>query len=54
MGSIIGLNYNILKKYMMYITNIRLRAIKEPKMFTEITQNPLPWMDQWLGQGCNF
>jgi ribonucleotide reductase beta subunit family protein with ferritin-like domain len=21
-----------------------------PKMFTEITQNPLPWMDQWLGQ----
>lgn len=50
-GSIIGLNANILTRYMKHITNVRLRAIKEPKMFTEITQNPLPWMDQWLGQG---
>jgi ribonucleoside-diphosphate reductase beta chain len=49
-GSIIGLNAEILTKYMKYITNSRLRAIKEPKMFEEITQNPLPWMDQWLGQ----
>jgi ribonucleoside-diphosphate reductase beta chain len=50
-GSIIGLNANILSLYMKHITNVRLRAIKEPKMFTEVTQNPLPWMDQWLGQG---
>jgi len=49
-GSIIGLNSDILTKYMKFITNSRLRAIKEPKMFPEITQNPLPWMDQWLGQ----
>ena len=50
-GSIIGLNADILTRYMKYITNARLRAIKEPKMFIEITQNPLPWMDSWLGQG---
>jgi len=50
-GSIIGLNTDILTRYMMFITNSRLRAIKEPKMFKDITQNPLPWMDQWLGQG---
>ena len=50
-GSMIGLNADILTRYMKHITNVRLRAIKEPKMFTEITQNPLPWMDQWLGQG---
>jgi ribonucleoside-diphosphate reductase beta chain len=49
-GSIIGLNAEILTQYMKYITNSRLRALKMPKMFTEITQNPLPWMDQWLGQ----
>ena len=49
-GSIIGLNTEILTQYMKYITNTRLRAIKEPKMFEEVTQNPLPWMDQWLGQ----
>jgi ribonucleoside-diphosphate reductase beta chain len=48
-GSIIGLNAEILTRYMKYITNVRLRAIKEPKMFEDITQNPLPWMDQWLG-----
>lgn len=50
-GSIIGLNAEILTRYMKHIVNTRLRAIREPKMFTEITQNPLPWMDQWLGQG---
>jgi len=49
-GSIIGLNAEILEKYMKYIVNTRLRAIREPKMFEEVTQNPLPWMDQWLGQ----
>jgi len=49
-GSIIGLNTEILEKYMKYIVNTRLRAIKEPKMFEDVTQNPLPWMDQWLGK----
>jgi len=50
-GSIIGLNTDILTRYMKHITNTRRRAIKEPKMFDTITQNPLPWMDAWLGQG---
>ncbi len=47
-GSILGLNANILSKYMEYITNQRLRAIGMDKIF-EQNQNPLPWMDAWLG-----
>lgn len=50
-GSIIGLNAEILGSYMKHITNTRLRAIKEDKMFTEVKSNVLPWMDAWLGQG---
>lgn len=50
-GSIIGLNAGVLSHYMKHITNIRLRAIKEPKMFEDIKGNPLPWIDTWLGQG---
>ncbi len=49
-GSIIGLNAEILERYMKHIVNARLRAIKEPKMFEGVSQNPLPWMDQWLGK----
>lgn len=47
-GSILGLNTNILTKYMEYITNQRLRAIGMDKIFEQY-QNPLPWMDAWLG-----
>ncbi len=50
-GSIIGLNTQILTRYMKHITNTRRRAIREPKMFEEIKYNPLPWIDAWLGQG---
>ena len=49
-GSIIGLNEEILTNYMKHITNTRLRAIKEPKIF-EVTKNPLPWINAWLGKG---
>lgn len=50
-GTIIGLNADILKQYMKYLTNQRLRAIGYPKMFDEVTSNPLPWIDAWLGFG---
>jgi len=46
-GSMIGLNASILKDYVEYITNVRLKAIKLNPIF-ENTSNPLPWMNNWL------
>ena len=46
-GSMIGLNANILKDYVEYITNVRLKALNLEPIF-ENTSNPLPWMNNWL------
>ena len=46
-GSMIGLNAQILKDYVEYITNVRLKAIKLTPIF-ESRSNPLPWMNHWL------
>ncbi|CAN8142707.1 ribonucleoside-diphosphate reductase 1 subunit beta [uncultured Thiomicrorhabdus sp.] len=46
-GSMIGLNQSILKDYVEYITNVRLRALKLDPIF-ESKGNPLPWMSSWL------
>ena len=46
-GSMIGLNAQILKDYVEYITNVRLKAIKLTPIF-ESRSNPLPWMNNWL------
>jgi ribonucleoside-diphosphate reductase beta chain len=49
-GSIIGLNSEILKAYMKYLTNNRMRTVGLPKIF-DIVNNPLPWINPWLGIG---
>ncbi|WP_319380903.1 class Ia ribonucleoside-diphosphate reductase subunit beta [Thiomicrorhabdus sp.] len=46
-GSMIGLNASILKDYVEYITNVRLKALKFEPIF-ENRSNPLPWMNNWL------
>lgn len=46
-GSMIGLNASILKDYVEYITNTRIRAIKLDPIFDQ-KSNPLPWMNNWL------
>ena len=46
-GSMIGLNAEILKQYLEYITNIRMSAIGLKPLFEERT-NPLPWINHWL------
>lgn len=46
-GSMIGLNASILKDYVEYITNIRLKAVRLEPIF-DIRSNPLPWMNNWL------
>ncbi len=48
-GSIIGLNAGILKEYMKYLVNNRMKAIGLEKIY-EYTNNPLPWIGAWLGQ----
>lgn len=47
-GSMIGLNAEILKDYVEYITNVRLRALGYDKIFDRGNANPLPWMNAWL------
>ena len=47
-GSILGLNTEIIGRYMEYITNQRLQAIGLDKIYN-IHQNPLPWIDSYLG-----
>jgi ribonucleoside-diphosphate reductase beta chain len=47
-GSMIGLNADILKDYVEYITNVRLRALGYDKIFDRGNTNPLPWMNAWL------
>ncbi|MBO1927945.1 ribonucleotide-diphosphate reductase subunit beta [Thiomicrorhabdus sp. 6S2-11] len=46
-GSMIGLNASILKEYVEYITNVRLKALGFDPIF-ENRSNPLPWMNNWL------
>lgn len=46
-GSMIGLNAGILKDYVEYITNTRIKALKLNPIF-ENKSNPLPWMNNWL------
>ncbi len=46
-GSMIGLNAEILKQYLEYITNVRMNALGLTPIFKERT-NPLPWINHWL------
>jgi ribonucleoside-diphosphate reductase beta chain len=46
-GSMIGLNAQILKQYLEYITNTRMSALNMQPIF-EQTTNPLPWLNHWL------
>lgn len=46
-GSMIGLNAQILKQYLEYITNVRMKSLNLPAIFDKCS-NPLPWIDHWL------
>jgi ribonucleoside-diphosphate reductase beta chain len=49
-GSMIGLNAEMLGEYVEWIVNRRSQVIGLGKIFPEATaQNPLPWVDGWLG-----
>ena len=44
----IGLNRDILCKYVEYITNTRMMAVGLQPAFEGATQNPIPWINAWL------
>lgn len=46
-GSMLGLNADILKQYVEYVSNQRLTALQYKAPF-EIKSNPLPWMNSYL------
>ncbi|MBU2969774.1 ribonucleotide-diphosphate reductase subunit beta [Pseudoalteromonas sp. C2R02] len=46
-GSMIGLNAQILKQYVEYISNHRMQAIGYDAPF-EVKSNPLPWINSYL------
>ena len=46
-GSMIGLNADILKQYIGYISNQRMAAIGLDTPF-DVKSNPLPWMSSYL------
>lgn len=46
-GSIVGLNENILHKYVDYITDLRMRAVRLPSPYGKL-ENPIPWISNWL------
>lgn len=47
-GSMIGLNKDILCKYVEYITNSRMVDVGLEMAFPETTSNPIPWINSWL------
>ena len=48
-GSMIGLSEPLLCNYVEWLTNVRMKAIGLKPAFSQpISNNPLPWMDNWL------
>lgn len=46
-GSMIGLNVDILHKYVEYITNVRAGVLGFSQIF-DTKDNPIPWINAWL------
>lgn len=51
-GSVIGLNDVILKDYIRYITNTRMRAIGLKSLYSGYTKNPIPWSEHWIKESA--
>ena len=51
-GSMIGLNAKLLRQYVMWTANRRMKAIGiKPIYDIPASNNPLPWVDEWLNSG---
>ena len=47
-GNILGLNAELLKNYLKFLTNVRLKAIGLKHIYPEVKENPLKWIKQWI------
>ena len=48
-GSMIGLNDKLLKNYVEWVANRRMKSINMKPVFSQpISNNPLPWTEHWL------
>lgn len=45
-GSMLGLNADILKRYMMFLTNLRMKSIGLEPIFEKVN-NPINWINAW-------
>lgn len=45
-SGMLGLNAEILKRYMKYLTNKRMKALKLEPIFENV-KNPIPWINYW-------
>jgi len=49
-GSMLGLNADILKQYMMFLCNQRMKAIDLDPIFEKVN-NPINWINAWINSG---
>ena len=46
-ASMLGLNANLLKDYVKYLSNLRLKSVGKLPMY-DVKKNPLPWINKYL------
>lgn len=46
-NEILGINNELIERYIKYLSNLRLRAIGLPVWFPEITENPMAWIESF-------
>jgi ribonucleoside-diphosphate reductase beta chain len=52
-GCPLGINQNIAKDYIKYLTNLRLKAIGLKTIYPGSTKNPINWINKWLNFGSS-
>ncbi len=52
-GTPLGINQNIAKEYVKYLTNLRLRAIGLKSIYPGSNKNPIQWINKWLNFGSS-
>jgi len=52
-GTPLGINQNIAKEYIKYLTNLRLKAIGLKSIYPGSNKNPITWINKWLNFGSS-
>jgi ribonucleoside-diphosphate reductase beta chain len=46
-NQILGINNELIDRYIKYLSNQRLKAIGIPELYPEITEHPIAWIDSF-------